>query len=58
MDEQLEINKLERDILDVEVSRMLLKYAQEILDSIAKGAETPNVDKYAKRIVAHCREQI
>lgn len=57
MDEQLEINKLERKILDNEVSIMLIKLVQEAINLSFQG-KTVNTDSWARRIVAHCREQI
>jgi hypothetical protein len=57
MDEQLEINKLQRKILDNEVSIMLIKLCQEAIEHSLEG-KTVDTDKWARRIVAHVREQI
>lgn len=57
MDEQLEIKQLERKILDNEVSIMLIKLCQEAIGNSLQG-KTVDTDKWARRIVGHCREQI
>jgi hypothetical protein len=57
MDEQLEINQLQRKILDNEVSIMLIKLVQEAIDASFKG-KTVDTDKWARKIISHCREQI
>lgn len=57
MDKQLEINKIERNILDNEVSIMLIKFAQEAITLSLEG-KTIDTDKWARKIVAHVREQI
>jgi hypothetical protein len=57
MDEQLEIRQLERKILDNEVSIMLIKLCEEAIDNSLQG-KTVDTDRWARRIVAHVREQI
>jgi hypothetical protein len=57
MDDQLEIKQLERKILDNEVSIMLIKLVQEAIDASLQG-KTIDTDLIARKIVAHCREQI
>lgn len=57
MDDRLEIRQLERKILDNEVSIMLIKLVQEAIDNSLQG-KTVDTDFWARRIVAHCREQI
>jgi len=57
MDEQLEIKKLERKILDNEVSIMLIKFAHEVI-TLSLDGKTADSDKLARKIVAHIREQI
>lgn len=58
MDEQLEIKKLERDILDDEICIMLMQFEKEVLDKVFGIGKEPDRDGWARRIVAHCREQI
>jgi hypothetical protein len=57
MDDQLEIKQLQRKILDNEVSIMLIKLVQEAIDNSLQG-KTVDTDSYARKIIAHCREQI
>jgi hypothetical protein len=57
MDEQLEIRQLERKILDNEVSIMLIKLCEEAIDNSLQG-KTVDTDRWARKIVAHIREQI
>jgi hypothetical protein len=50
----IELRKIERELLNSQVATLLLKMSKEIIVS----GVFPDVDLYARKIVAHCREQI
>jgi asparagine synthetase A len=58
MDEQLELKRMERNLLDNEITLMLLKLGKEILDSVSNEGKVPDYDAWSRRIVAHVREQL
>lgn len=57
MSKDLETKKLERDLLDSEVSLMLMKLVGEVINGIGIN-HIPDTDPYARRIVSYCREHI
>lgn len=57
MSKNLEIKKLERDLLDGEVSLILMKLVGEVINGMVTG-KVPDTEPYARRIVAHLREQL
>jgi len=56
MDEQLVIRKLKRDIIDNEVSLILIRIAQEAMDGFLYTGALPDYDSHARKIIAYVRE--
>lgn len=57
MTDDLEIHKLERKILELEVSKMLLALVKEVQMVVLEG-KVPDTDVYAKKIIAFLREHL
>lgn len=55
MDDELKLKKLERDILENDISLILLKLVKESVDCAFNG-KVPDTDKYARKILAHIKE--
>lgn len=58
MDKDLELKKIERDLLDGEIELMLLKFEKEIISGLSVAAKSPNSKVYARKIVAYLREHL
>lgn len=57
MNKDLKLKKMERDLLDKEISVILMGFLQDYFKQ-SKLDKLPDFDLWSRKIVAHCREQI
>lgn len=55
MDDELKLKKLNRDILENDISLILLKLVKETGKGFL-GGKIPDTDKYARKILAYVKE--
>jgi hypothetical protein len=55
MDDDLKLKKLDRDIIEADISLILMKLVKESVNEAFKG-KVPDVEKYSRKIISHIKE--
>jgi hypothetical protein len=57
MTDDLEIRRIERKILELQVSKILLDLTREAVNGVFEG-KYPDTDAYARKVIAFLREHL